>query len=123
MQSFGTMARLACVISQPLAGAAEDCSPPAPGVSPKPPYPPSTVLRSVTWHWDTLTTAAPGSDLWPVTWGADDQLYTAWGDGGGFGGTDSQGRVSLGFARIEGAPENFRGFNINGGEKPEHPAS
>lgn len=116
MQALGTTALLACVILQPLPATAAD-------ESPKPPYPPSTVLHSVTWHWETHVTAAPGSDLWPITWGADDHLYTAWGDGGGFGGTDSQGRVSLGFARIEGGPVDFRGFNINGGEKPEHSAT
>jgi hypothetical protein len=75
------------------------------------------------WHWETYTTAAPGSDLWPVTWGPDDHLYAAWGDGGGFGGTDSDGRVALGFARIEGGPKNWHGFNVNGGKNPEHPAS
>src|SRR5208282_779598 len=62
-------------------------------------------------------------DLWPVTWGPDGNLYVAWGDGGGFGGSDSDGRVSMGFARIEGGPEHFRAFNINGGKNPEHPAS
>jgi hypothetical protein len=61
--------------------------------------------------------------LWPLTWGNDDHLYTAWGDGGGFGGTDQDGRVALGFARIEGPPERMVGININGGKKPEHPAS
>jgi len=83
------------------------------------PYPPSKLFTSIEWHWDTLKTAAPGSDLWPITWGADGNLYSAWGDGGGFGGTDKQGRVSAGFARIEAGPEDFRGFNINGGEQPE----
>jgi hypothetical protein len=63
--------------------------------APKAPYPPSQVFRSITWHWETHTTAALGSDLWPVTWGADDQLYAAWGDGGGFGGSDTDGRVAL----------------------------
>ena len=29
----------------------------------------------------------------------------------------------MGFARIEGGPEHFRGFNVNGGKNPEHPAS
>jgi hypothetical protein len=29
----------------------------------------------------------------------------------------------MGFARIEGGPENFRGVNVNGGKNPEHPAS
>ena len=81
------------------------------------------LIRNIAWHWETYKTAAPGSDLWPMTWGPDDHLYTAWGDGGGFGGTDSEGRVSLGFARIEGSPTNFRGMNINGGKSPQHVAS
>jgi len=87
------------------------------------PYPPSDLIRSITWHWDTYTNAAIGSDLWPVTWGPDDNLYTAWGDGGGFGGGDQDGRVALGFGRIEGGPEHWRGVNVNGGKHPEHPAT
>ena len=89
----------------------------------RPPYPHSPVIETITWHWETYTNAAGGSDLWPVTWGPDDHLYAAWGDGGGFGGTDTDGRVALGFARIEGGPGNWRGFNVNGGKDPEHPAS
>jgi hypothetical protein len=95
----------------------------APSPLPEPPYPHSTVIESITWQWETYTTAAPGSDLWPVTWGSDNQLYAAWGDGGGFGGSDSDGRVAMGFARIEGGPERWRGVNVNGGKDPEHPAS
>jgi hypothetical protein len=87
------------------------------------PYPPSPVIESITWHWDTHATAAPGSDLWPVTWASDGNIYTAWGDGGGFGGTNSDGRVSMGFARIEGVPESYVGINVNGGKNPEAPAS
>jgi hypothetical protein len=89
----------------------------------EPPCPPSRVITGITWHWDTHQTAAIGSDLWPMTWGPDDHLYLAWGDGGGFGGTDSDGRVAMGFARLEGSPEHFHGFNVNGGKNPEHPAS
>ena len=88
-----------------------------------PPVSASQTITGIAWHWDTYQTAAVGSDLWPVTWGPDDDLYVAWGDGGGFGGTDSDGRVSMGFARIEGGPEHFKGFNVNGGKNPEHPAS
>jgi len=88
-----------------------------------PPYPHSSVIESMVWHWETHTTAALGSDLWPVAWGPDDHLYAAWGDGGGFGGSDSDGRVAMGFARIEGSPEDWRGVNVNGGKNPEHPAS
>src|ERR1017187_8790588 len=91
--------------------------------APVAPYPHSPVIRELVWHWDTYTKAAPGSDLWPVTWGPDDNLYTAWGDGGGFGGSDHDGRVAMGFARLEGDPEHWRGININGGKNPEYPAS
>jgi len=91
--------------------------------APAAPYPHSAVIREINWHWETYTNAALGSDLWPVTWGPDNNLYTAWGDGGGFGGSDHDGRVAMGFARIEGFPEHWRGININGGKNPEHPAS
>jgi hypothetical protein len=87
------------------------------------PYAPSAVIESITWHWGTHTRAAPGSDLWPVTWAADDNIYTAWGDGGGFGGTNSDGRVAMGFARIEGSPEAYVGVNVNGGAATENPTS
>jgi len=93
------------------------------GASPQPPYPHSPTIKRIVWQWETYTNAAPGSDLWPVAWGPDDNLYAAWGDGGGFGGSDTDGRVPLGFARIEGTPGNWQGFNINGGKNPEHPAS
>jgi hypothetical protein len=33
----------------------------------KPPYPPSPVIEDITWHMDTHITAAPGSDIWPIT--------------------------------------------------------
>ena len=87
------------------------------------PYPHSPVIQTIAWHWETHRSAALGSDLWPVAWGPDDDLYAAWGDGGGFGGSDSDGRVALGFARIEGGPEQWWGVNVNGGKSPEHPAS
>ncbi|MGD0536054.1 MAG: endo-1,4-beta-xylanase [Verrucomicrobiota bacterium] len=114
---------------QPVrAGAGGDRSAEGPrptGVSPflDPPYPPSPVIENIVWHWGTHATAAQGSDLWPVAWGPDNHLYAAWGDGGGFGGSDSDGRVAMGFARIEGRPEHWRGVNVNGGKSPEHPAS
>jgi len=88
-----------------------------------PPYAHSTVIDRIVWDWSTLRTAAPGSDLWPVTWANDDSLMVAWGDGGGFGGTDQDGRVALGFGRIDGTPEHFTGVNLNGGKNPRHPAS
>ncbi|MEZ6133399.1 MAG: DUF4185 domain-containing protein [Pirellulaceae bacterium] len=83
------------------------------------PYERSSTIESITFDWSTHQSHAPGSDNWPVTWGDDNHLYTAWGDGGGFGGTNQLGRVSLGVARIEGSAEGYRGFNIWGGHQPE----
>lgn len=89
----------------------------------EPPYPPSPVIESVTWDFANLVRLAPGSDLWPTTWAADGNIYTSWGDGGGFGGTNRDGRVSLGFARIEGSPPNFTTANVWGGRNPENTAT
>jgi len=87
------------------------------------PYPHSQVISAIHWDWSTRVVAANGSDLWPVTWGPDDNLYAAWGDGGGFGGSDTDGRVALGFARIEGTPAHWRGISLNGGKDCLNPAT
>lgn len=87
------------------------------------PYPPSPVIKSVSWDFANLVRLAPGSDLWPMTWGPDNNLYTSWGDGGGFGGTNRLGRVSLGFARIEGLPPEFKVINVWGGYHARNPAT
>ncbi len=87
-----------------------------------PPYPHSRLVRSVLWDFSGLRSMrkAHGSDLWPLTWGADGALYGAWGDGGGFqGDSDFVGRVSLGFARITGSPRqgepaSYAGVNLWG---------
>jgi hypothetical protein len=86
-------------------------------------YPSSPVIESISWDFNSLTRAAPGSDLWPLTWADDGHLYTTWGDGGGFGGTNDDGRVKLGVARIEGPGDNWQGFNTFGGKDPEAPAT
>jgi hypothetical protein len=88
-----------------------------------PPYPPSTKILGVTFDWSTHVRDALGSDNWAITWGADDNQYSSWGDGGGFGGSDSEGRVSLGLARIEGEHDDFEGLNVWGGKDAENPAS
>jgi hypothetical protein len=90
--------------------------------NPKPPYPPSPVIARVEFDFATHRRLAPGSDNWPTTWADDGHLYSAWGDGGGFGGTNSQGRVLLGVARIAGNPPNYTGKNVWGGFEPENPA-
>jgi hypothetical protein len=80
------------------------------------------VIADVSFDFSTHDERAPGSDNWAVTWADDDHQYTVWGDGGGFGGTNNDGRVSLGFGRIEGDWEDFKGVNIWGGKNAEHPA-
>ncbi len=82
------------------------------------PYPPSPVIAGIAFDQDTLAIAAPGSDQFGTTWAADGNLYAAWGDGGGFGGTNSEGRASLGVVRLEGTPPEWRAANIWGGVNP-----
>lgn len=91
--------------------------------SPTPPYGPSPVARGVEFDWSTHHRAAQGSDNFQLTWSADGHLYGAWGDGGGFGGTNSDGRVSLGVARVEGDWRDYRGVNVWGGKDAERPAT
>ena len=87
-----------------------------------PPYPHSRFITAMTWDLSTVSTLrkAHGSDLWPLTWAADGNLYAAWGDGGGFDGDSNYvGRVSLGIARIsgipvEGNPASYAGRNVWG---------
>jgi glycerophosphoryl diester phosphodiesterase len=80
-----------------------------------PAYPASEYIGSVYFEMATLNELAPGSDNWPVTWAADDIQYTSWGDGGGFGGTNIDGRVSFGIGRIEGGARNYKCNNLWGG--------
>lgn len=75
----------------------------------------STFIRSVEFDLGSIITMAPGSDNWAITWASDGAQYTTWGDGGGFGGTNSAGRVSMGIARIDGTVGEFRARNIWGG--------
>ncbi len=85
-------------------------------------YPPSPVVQGVVFDMSTVDTRAPGSDNWAITWADDDHQYTTWGDGGGFGGTNSEGRVSLGFARVQGAKRAYSGYNVWGGRDAENAA-
>ena len=86
------------------------------------PYPASRLITGVRWSFSGARPLrkANGSDIWPCTWALDDALYCAFGDGGGFDGNDDHiGRVSLGFARVTGAPRlgdpaSYRGRNVWG---------
>jgi len=76
------------------------------------PYLPSPVITALRWaEASTIVRKASGSDNWPITWADDGHLYTAYGDGWGFE-PKVQEKLSLGLARVEGGPEDFRGVNV-----------
>src|SRR3954454_15896022 len=123
------LSRLAFMIVVALAAAASTGSSDArgdEGASPAPrgvtaPYPPSPLIRGIIWApAETIRRAAKDSDNWPMTWADDDRLYTAYGDGTGFAPKVPQ-KLSLGFARIEGGPDDFQGVNLRSptGERPK----
>ena len=77
-----------------------------------PPYPPSPVIAEIRWApVETIIRQAKDGDNWPLTWAADDALYTTWGDGTGFIPKVKQ-KLSAGFARVTGTPDRFVGENI-----------
>jgi CubicO group peptidase (beta-lactamase class C family) len=76
------------------------------------PYPPSRVITRIDWApREAIVRRARGSDNWPLTWGDDGHLYTAYGDGNGFEPLLRE-KLGLGIARVEGGPERFTGVNI-----------
>jgi hypothetical protein len=87
------------------------------------PYTDSPVIKDLVLDWSSHKRYAQGSDNFQLTWSDDDHLYGAWGDGGGFNGTNSLGRVGLGFARIEGDSNNYRGYNVWGGHEAKNLAT
>jgi len=77
-----------------------------------PPYPPSPVIKKIVWApADEIVRKASGSDNWPITWADDDNQYTAYGDGWGFG-PKTEKKLSLGIAKIAGLPPDFKGINV-----------
>ena len=86
------------------------------------PYPDSPIITDLSLDWSTHRRGAQGSDNFQLTWADDDHLYGAWGDGGGFGGTNKNGRAGLGVARISGPGHDWKGANRWGGLNPENPA-
>lgn len=93
----------------------------------QPPYPPSDKITGLSFDWKNYNPRrdrkAPGSDNFPITWADDDNQYTSWGDGGGFGGTNRNGRVSLGVARIDGNNNSYKAVNVWGGKNTENTAT
>jgi len=76
------------------------------------PYPPSSVIKSITWAPRSgIVRKAAGGDCWPITAGDDGNLYTAYGDGNGFD-PKLPAKLSLGFAKVAGLATGFSGVNI-----------
>jgi CubicO group peptidase (beta-lactamase class C family) len=95
------------ILFQPMIDAVADSSAQATD-----PYPPSPVISGIRWApAKSIVRRAQDSDNWPLTWGDDDLLYTAYGDGTGFDPKVPE-KLSLGFARIEGGPDDPKGTNI-----------
>jgi hypothetical protein len=116
-----TAAAALCALALSLSGPLRASVAERPSSAHPAPYPPSRIILAVHWSFSVAKRLrkADGSDIWPCTWALDDALYCAWGDGGGFQGTDGIGRVSLGFARVTGSPRedepsSFHGRNLWG---------
>ena len=81
-------------------------------VSNETPYLKSPFISNLIWAPpNSITAKASGSDNWPITWADNGKLYTAYGDGWGFE-PKSDRKLSLGFAVVEGSPDDFKGKNI-----------
>ena len=76
------------------------------------PYPPSPVIKAIKWApASSIRRRAKGGDNWPITWGDDNHLYTAYGDGRGFK-PFVEKKLSMGLCRVTGGPEKFQGTNL-----------
>ena len=86
--------------------------PRANGAPAKPPCARSAVIREIRWApVKSIVRLAKGSDNWPITWGRDGAIYTAYGDGRGFRPYMPK-KLSLGLARVFGSPPDIRGVNL-----------
>lgn len=84
------------------------------------PYPPSPGIAEIVWApTDEIVRLAGGSDNWPLAWGDDGPLYTAYGDGWGFEPKVPE-KLSLGFAKVLGYPPDIEGVNIRANTLEQH---
>ena len=76
------------------------------------PYPKSSYITSAIFApANEVVRMAEGGDCWPSTWGDDDNMYTAYGDGNGFK-PYTNIKLSMGIAKVSGTPPNVSGVNI-----------
>lgn len=89
-----------------------DAVEPSASPSRQPPYAPSSDISRIEWApVESIVRQAKGSDNFPLTWGDDDRLYTAYGDGWGFEPRTAE-KMSLGLAVISGSPPGLLGANL-----------
>lgn len=82
------------------------------GASRTSPFPASPVISGINFaDKSTIIYMADGSDNWPITWGDDDKLYTAFGDGWGFI-PMLPDKACLGTASIDGQPATLTAKNL-----------
>lgn len=87
---------------------------------PAAPYPPSETIVGLGWApQQQIVRRGRGSDNWPITWGDDDALYTAYGDGWGFQPKVPE-KLSLGLGRATGSPDDPQGENIRSESAEQH---
>ena len=77
----------------------------------EPPYPYSNKHRLKFDSFESMKIEGDNCDNWPITWAADDNMYTAYGDGWGFR-NEVEKKLSNGLAKIIGGPEDFRTENL-----------
>ena len=121
--SYSVSASLAT--GETLSTGTAEVSTPAASPTADAPYCNSRYIEAIDWDWQGAHTEPNGSDLWPVTWGKDGNVYTFFGDGGGFGGDNQRGRVSFGIAMMTAPPPLAiaTARNIYGGYHSSHPAT
>ena len=85
-----------------------------------PPYPVNGTLAGVTFNTASFRQVAGSAEGWPSTAAADGTVYTAWGNGGGFGqNASSQAFVSIGIGSLTGTDAaSLQGTNLIGGLNP-----
>lgn len=75
----------------------------------EPPYPQSKLIKVIRWSKETRIQHGAGSDQWPMTWAADNDLYASWGDGHGWNHDAQEEKRSMGVTRISGMPPALKG--------------
>lgn len=69
-------------------------------------------IMGIDFYKSTLTSYGQGSDQWPLTWGKDGDIYSAWGDGKGWIKLKDESKGFIGVTRIKGTPPAVKGIDL-----------